>query len=74
MDLVTVDLTATDADLDDEVVLLGRQGGEEITAWDLAELAGTIPYEVLTRFGQRLARRYVREGRVVDTTSRHLVP
>ena len=72
MDLVTVDLTATDADLGDEVVLLGRQGEEEITAWELAELAGTIPYEVLTRFGQRLARRYVREGRVVETTSRNL--
>jgi alanine racemase len=74
MDLVTVDLTATDADLGDEVVLLGRQGEEEITACELAELAGTIPYEVLTRFGQRLARRYVREGRVVETTSRHLGP
>jgi len=74
MDLVTVDLTATEGNLGDEVVLLGRQGEEEVTAWELAELAGTIPYEVLTRFGQRLARRYVRQGRVVETTSRHSGP
>ena len=73
MDLITVDLTATGAELGDEVVVLGRQGEEEITAWELAELAGTIPYEVLTRFGQRLARRYVRDGRVVESASRHLV-
>jgi alanine racemase len=72
MDLLTVDLTATDAVLGDEVVLLGRQGAEQITAWELAERAGTIPYEVLTRFGQRLARRYVRGGTVVATSSRHL--
>ena len=72
MDLMTVDLTDIGAGPGDEAVLLGRQGGEEITAWELAERAGTIPYEVLTRFGQRLARRYLREGRVEETTSRHL--
>jgi alanine racemase len=72
MDLVAVDLTAVGGRLGDEAVLLGRQGEDEITAWELAERAGTIPYEVLTRFGQRLARRYVRGGRVVETTSRHL--
>jgi alanine racemase len=72
MDLLAVDLTGTDAGLGDEVVLLGRQGGDEITAWEIAERAGTIPYEVLTRFGQRLARRYLRGGAVVATSSRHL--
>ena len=50
----------------------GRQEGGEITAWELAELAGTMPYEMLSHFGLRLARRYVREGRVVETISRHL--
>ena len=72
MDMVTVDLTDTDAGLGSEVVLLGRQGEQEITAWQLAERAETIPYEILTRFGLRLARHYRQGGQVVETTSRHL--
>lgn len=72
MDLLTLDLSGSDAGLGEEAVLLGRQGGDEISAWELADRAGTIPYEVLTRFGQRLARRYRRGGEVVATSSRHL--
>jgi alanine racemase len=72
MDLVTVDLTDTPAGLGDEVTLLGRSGDAAITAWELAERAETIPYEICTRFGQRLARRYRQGGEVVATTSRHL--
>lgn len=67
---VTMDMTLVDAtDLQEggkdselragtEVVLLGRQNDEEIDAWELAERAGTLPYEVLCRLGQRLPRRY----------------
>ena len=73
MDLVTIDLTDTDAALGAEAVLLGRAGGDEITAWELAERAETIPYEILTRFGLRLARRYRRGNEIVETSSRHLV-
>lgn len=43
----------------EEVVLLGRQGSEEIRVTELAEAAGTIPYELLCLLGLRLARRYV---------------
>ena len=72
MDLVTIDLTDAAAEAGDEVVLLGASGGEAITAWELAERAGTIPYEIFTRFGLRLARRYRRGGAIVATSSRHL--
>ncbi len=72
MDMIAVDLTDTDGGLDAEAVLLGRQGEEEITAWEVAERADTIPYEILTRFGLRLARHYRQGGEVVATTSRHL--
>jgi alanine racemase len=72
MDMITVDLTDTDAGLGSEVVLLGRQGDEEISAWDIAGRAETIPSEILTRFGLRLARHYRQGGAVVETTSRHL--
>lgn len=43
----------------DEAVLVGRQGGEEITVEELARLAGTIPYEILTGIGRRVPRVYV---------------
>ena len=40
----------------DEVVLIGEQGGERITAADVADLTGTIPYEVLCAIGARVPR------------------
>jgi alanine racemase len=72
MDMIAVDLTDTRAGLGAEAVLLGRQGEEEITAWEVARRADTIPYEILTRFGLRMARHYLKGGGVVETTSRHL--
>ncbi|HEV8631027.1 MAG TPA: alanine racemase [Thermoanaerobaculia bacterium] len=72
MDMITVDLTDTAAGLGSEVILLGRQGAVEISAWEIAERADTIPYEVLTRFGLRLARHYRQGGEIVETTARHL--
>ena len=40
----------------DEVVILGAQSGEAITAFDHADAAGTIPWEVFTRIAGRVAR------------------
>jgi alanine racemase len=40
----------------DEVVILGTQGAETITAFDHAAAAGTIPWEIFTRIGARVAR------------------
>ena len=42
----------------DEVVLLGRQGDEEIGAWEWAGRLGTIAYEVLSGIGARVPRVY----------------
>jgi alanine racemase len=42
----------------DEVVLIGRQGNETITADELAELCDTISYEILTSIGPRVPRIY----------------
>ena len=63
MDMTFVDLTdlppgEPPVEAGEEVVLLGRQGGERITVTELAEAAGTIPYELLCLLGLRLARRY----------------
>lgn len=40
----------------DEVVLIGTQGSETISAFDHAEACGTIPWEVFTRIGARVRR------------------
>ena len=40
----------------DEVVILGSQNGEAITAFDHAEAAGTIPWEIFTRIAPRVPR------------------
>jgi alanine racemase len=42
----------------DEVVLIGRQGDEEVTAWEWAERLGTIAYEVTCALSPRLPRIY----------------
>jgi alanine racemase len=57
MDHVTVDVTdIPNADRGDEVVLIGQQGSEKITADDLAHLQKTIAYEVLCGIGARVPR------------------
>jgi alanine racemase len=58
MDQLTVDCGDLDVGSGDEVVLLGSQGDETITAEELAGQAGTIPYEIVTRIGQRVPRRF----------------
>ena len=58
MDMLMVDVTGLDVSPGDEVVLIGRQGDEEITAREMAAAIGTIPWEVLCRLGARIERRY----------------
>ncbi len=59
MDTIMVDVTdIPDVSYKTEVVLIGRQGKEQITADDIANKTGTIPYEVLTSIGQRIKRVY----------------
>lgn len=58
MDQILVDVGDTPVAVGDEVVLLGRQGGEEITADEWAERLGTINWEIVCGFGPRLPRRY----------------
>ena len=57
MDQIVVDCGADDSVRPgDEVVLLGRQGDETITADDWADLLGTISYEVVCGVGPRMPR------------------
>lgn len=60
MDLMVIDVSHIDnVDVGEEVVLLGRQESEEVSAHELAEKAATITWEITTRIGQRVRRVYV---------------
>lgn len=57
MDLMVIDLSAIpEVAAGEEVVLMGSQGGEEITCAELAERAGTITWDITARIGQRVRR------------------
>lgn len=56
MNMIIVDVTDIDAKPEDEVVLLGKQGDEEITAEETAEKLGSINYEVVTRINPTIKR------------------
>jgi alanine racemase len=57
MDLILIDVShVNDVELGDEVVLMGRDGIEEISCSELAEKAGTIPWEIFTGIGPRVRR------------------
>jgi alanine racemase len=59
MDQTIVDISALDqVRVGDEVVLIGEQGKDRITATELAEWCGTIPWEVLTNITYRVPRLY----------------
>jgi alanine racemase len=59
MDAFMVDITDIPAtQLWDEAVLMGRQGGEEISVHEVARLKGSVSYDVLTGWRARLPRVY----------------
>jgi len=64
MDMCTIDVThIPDCAVGDEVVLLGRQGKEYISANEIAAKAQTISYEVLCALGKRAPRIFLQKGK-----------
>lgn len=65
MDQCMIDITdAGNAEIGDEVILIGEKGGLKITADDIAEAIGTISYEVTCMISKRVPRVYIKEGKV----------
>ncbi len=61
MNMIMVDVTdIPEVRIEDEAVLLGRQGEEEVSAEQLAQWIGTINYEVTTRINEGILRKVVR--------------
>ncbi|MEQ1879265.1 MAG: alanine racemase, partial [Bdellovibrionia bacterium] len=58
MDYTLLDLTGAVADGEpkagEEIVILGKQGGEQLKVEELASMTGTISYEIMTRLGARV--------------------
>jgi alanine racemase len=60
MDMCMIDVTdIPQAQIGDEVVLIGAQGGDRITVEAMASHCGQIPYEVFCGISARVPRRYV---------------
>lgn len=59
VDLTDVALAHGIPQVGDDVIVIGGRDEARVTVWELAELCGTIPYEILTGFSQRLPRVFV---------------
>lgn len=59
MDMVIAEMGEDPCRQGQQVMLLGEQGTETITAEEWADKAGTINYEIVTRIGKRLPRLYL---------------
>jgi alanine racemase len=58
MDMIMIDVTGLDVSPGDEVVFIGRQGGDTIDAREMADTIGSIPWEIVCRVGSRIERVY----------------
>ncbi len=68
MDQLVADIThLPDTKVGDEVVLFGRQGNEYISIEEIAELCGTINYEIICGISRRVPRHYYKNQKLVST-------
>lgn len=69
MDQLMIDVTGIDAAPGDEVTLIGTDGNLSVSADDLADLIGTISYEIVCMISKRVPRVYYQDGKLVDNVS-----
>jgi alanine racemase len=66
MDQCMIDVTDIEGvDIGDEVTLIGETDGLKFTADDIAELLGTINYEVVCMINKRVPRVFIKDGKIV---------
>lgn len=66
MDQFMVDVTGMDVEQGDEVVLIGTQGSETISAEELGEKSGRFNYELVCDISKRVPRSYLHRGQVIE--------
>ena len=60
MDMIVIDITdMLDVNVGDEVVLIGTSGEEKVSADELAYIARTVNYEIVTCINPRIKRKYI---------------
>ena len=64
MDQFMVDVTGIEVKQGDTVTLIGEENGEVITADDIAELTGTIGYEIVCGISERVPRAAIKNGEI----------
>ncbi len=70
MDQFMIDISRIPGvEMGDEVILLGEDKGLSIDADKLAELGGTISYEILCAVGKRVPRVYIKDGKAIKTVN-----
>lgn len=70
MDQFMADVTDIDGVKEgDSVILIGGDNGNFITADELAEIQGTISYEILCGVGRRVPRIYIKGGEIIKTVN-----
>lgn len=68
MDQFMVDVSSIEGVAEeDEVVLVGKQGKEQITVEELTQLSGGFSYEFVCGIGKRVPRVYLEKGKVIAT-------
>ncbi|MEC2278612.1 MULTISPECIES: alanine racemase [Bacillus] len=69
MDMIMVSLGENEGKQGEEVVIYGTQKGAEISVDEIAEMLGTISYEVLAVLSRRVPRFYFRDGKIIKISA-----
>ncbi|KJD57293.1 alanine racemase [Bacillus velezensis] len=69
MDMIMVSLGENEGKQGEEVVIYGKQQGAEISVDEIAEILGTISYEVLSVLSRRVPRFYFRDGKIIKISA-----
>lgn len=68
MDQMMIDATGVDCKIGDEVVLIGKQGDEEIKVRDICKFSGDCETSFITHLNRRLPKYYYRHGKLVHVS------
>lgn len=69
MDMIMVSLGESEGKQGEEVVIYGKQKGAEISVDEIAEMLGTINYEVVSTLSRRVPRFYIRDGEIIKVSA-----
>ena len=64
MDKCMLDVSGIDVEECDEVIIIGSDGDKSITATDIADILGTINYEIICMMKKRIPRVYIKNGEI----------